>query len=115
MNIIINPSNLAPLVRGFMLSLADYSCMVQSVEAATPRADKPVSHSAHSEELSLTIDGLTSGASMDDGLVASLLKKALKPFAAAIREGLAKGKISLSISNAKANPLHNISLFLLHP
>ena len=115
MNIIINPSSLAPMVRGFVLSLADYSCMVQSVEATFPHAGEPVFHSAHSDELSLIIDGLASGANMDDGLVASLLKKALEPFAARIREGLAKGKIDLSISNAKGESIAQYQLVPLAP
>jgi len=115
MNIIINPSSLAPIVRGFVLSLADYSCMVQSVEAAFFHAGEPVFHSAHSDELSLIIDGLASGANMDDGLVASLLKKALEPFAARIREGLAKGKIDLSISNAKGESIAQYQLVPLAP
>jgi len=115
MNIIINPSSLAPMVRGFVLSLADYSCMVQSVEAAFSHAGEPVFHSAHSDELSLIIDGLASGANMDDGLVASLLKKALEPFAARIREGLAKGKIDLSISNAKGESIAQYQLVPLAP
>ena len=115
MNIIINPSSLAPMVRGFVLSLADYSCMVQSVEAAFSHAGEPVFHSAHSDELSLIIDGLASGANMDDGLVASLLKKALEPFAARIREGLAKGKIDLSISNAKGESIAQYQLIPLAP
>ena len=115
MNIIINPSSLAPMVRGFVLSLADYSCMVQSVEAAFSHAGEPVFHSAHSDEFSLIIDGLASGANMDDGLVASLLKKALEPFAARIREGLAKGKIDLSISNAKGESIAQYQLVPLAP
>jgi sorbitol-6-phosphate 2-dehydrogenase len=115
MNIIINPSSLAPIVRGFVLSLADYSCMVQSVEAAFSHAGEPVFHSAHSDELSLIIDGLASGANMDDGLVASLLKKALEPFVARIREGLAKGKIDLSISNAKGESIAQYQLVPLAP
>ena len=115
MNIIINPSSLAPMVRGFVLSLADYSCMVQSVEAAFSHAGEPVFHSAHSDEFSLIIDGLASGANMDDGLVASLLKKALEPFAARIREGLAKGKIDLSISNAKGESIAQYQLIPLAP
>ncbi|HQL16882.1 MAG TPA: SDR family NAD(P)-dependent oxidoreductase [Rectinema sp.] len=115
MNIIINPSSLAPMVRGFVLSLADYSCMVQSVEAAFSHAGEPVFHSAHSDELSLIIDGLASGANMDDGLVASLLKKALEPFVARIREGLAKGKIDLSISNAKGESIAQYQLVPLAP
>ena len=115
MNIIINPSSLAPIVRGFVLSLADYSCMVQSVEAAFSHAGEPVFHSAHSDEFSLIIDGLASGANMDDGLVASLLKKALEPFAARIREGLAKGKIDLSISNAKGESIAQYQLVPLAP
>ena len=115
MNIIINPSSLAPIVRGFVLSLADYSCMVQSVEAAFFHAGEPVFHSAHSDELSLIIDGLASGANMDDGLVASLLKKALEPFVARIREGLAKGKIDLSISNAKGESIAQYQLVPLAP
>ena len=115
MNIIINPSSLAPMVRGFVLSLADYSCMVQSVEAAFFHAGEPVFHSAHSDELSLIIDGLASGANMDDGLVASLLKKALEPFVARIREGLAKGKIDLSISNAKGESIAQYQLVPLAP
>ena len=115
MNIIINPSSLAPIVRGFVLSLADYSCMVQSVEAAFSHAGEPVFHSAHSDELSLIIDGLASGANMDDGLVASLLKKALEPFVARIREGLAKGKIYLSISNAKGESIAQYQLVPLAP
>ncbi len=115
MNIIINPSSLAPIVRGFVLSLADYSCMVQSVEAAFSHAGEPVFHSAHSDEFSLILDGLASGANMDDGLVASLLKKALEPFAARIREGLAKGKIDLSISNAKGESIAQYQLVPLAP
>ena len=115
MNIIINPSSLAPMVRGFVLSLADYSCMVQSVEAAFSHAGEPVFHSAHSDEFSLIIDGLASGANMDDGLVASLLKKALEPFVARIREGLAKGKIDLSISNAKGESIAQYQLIPLAP
>ena len=115
MNIIINPSSLAPIVRGFVLSLADYSCMVQSVEATFPHAGEQVFHSAHSDELSLIIDGLASGANMDDGLVASLLKKALEPFVARIREGLAKGKIDLSISNAKGESIAQYQLVPLAP
>ena len=115
MNIIINPSSLAPIVRGFVLSLADYSCMVQSVEAAFSHAGEPVFHSAHSDEFSLIIDGLASGANMDDGLVASLLKKALEPFVARIREGLAKGKIDLSISNAKGESIAQYQLVPLAP
>jgi len=115
MNIIINPSSLAPIVRGFVLSLADYSCMVQSVEAAFSHAGEPVFHSAHSDEFSLILDGLASGANMDDGLVASLLKKALEPFAARIREGLAKGKIDLSISNAKGESIAQYQLIPLAP
>ena len=115
MNIIINPSSLAPMVRGFVLSLADYSCMVQSVEAAFSHAGEPVFHSAHSDEFSLILDGLASGANMDDGLVASLLKKALEPFAARIREGLAKGKIDLSISNAKDESIAQYQLVPLAP
>ena len=115
MNIIINPSSLAPIVRGFVLSLADYSCMVQSVEAAFSHAGEPVFHSAHSDEFSLIIDGLASGANMDDGLVASLLKKALEPFVARIREGLAKGKIDLSISNAKGESIAQFQLVPLAP
>ena len=115
MNIIINPSSLAPMVRGFVLSLADYSCMVQSVEAAFSHAGEPVFHSAHSDEFSLIIDGLASGANMDDGLVASLLKKALEPFVTRIREGLAKGKIDLSISNAKGESIAQYQLIPLAP
>ena len=115
MNIIINPSSLAPIVRGFVLSLADYSCMVQSVEAAFSHAGEPVFHSAHSDELSLIIDGLASGANMDDGLVASLLKKALEPFVARIREGLAKGTIELSISNAKDESIAQYQLVPIAP
>ncbi len=115
MNIIINPSSLAPMVRGFVLSLADYSCMVQSVEATFPHAGEQVFHSAHSDELSLTIYGLSTGASMDDRLVASLLKKALEPFVTRIREGLAKGTIELSISNAKDESIAQYQLVPIAP
>jgi len=90
MNITINSENLAAIVRGCILSMCDYSCMVQSMGYApeSDRTDQSVSRSSQLKEISFTINKLTAGAWMDDFEAARLIKKAIEPFASDIRESL---------------------------
>jgi len=54
MNITINSENLAAIVRGCILSMCDYSCMVQSMGYApeSDRTDQSVSRSSQLKEIS---------------------------------------------------------------
>jgi len=115
MNIIVNPVSLAPFVRGFMLSLADYSCMVQCIETSSAHTAASVFRNAQLEEFSLSVDQLTPEARMDDGTVARLLKQAFEPIAPQARESLGKGAIGLSISNTKGECIANYKIVPLAP